>query len=478
MEKLPRVVLEVDWYEKKGRPSRRKQGQLVLEETDPLSEQIDARVQEAKRDRFHQLRERFVEISHHRGAPGVKEFADCLKLLERTILDLLAPISAQDQREIQSNLHQAERSGGDIERLFSLIERRGANYTFFFDQAADPSWIPLLRERGYFSNPPDLEQIDGGQVNAPYWWPIHYLSRVATDAPDEVVAIILELPRVDNLRVKFRILDIAQQLPGGQSVKLKPKVLDLGTKDLPFLDLWYSQLLAHWVRESETEAALGLAAVLVQFEPDPQLESKRNPSVEIGLDWTPVPRLEAWEYRKMFESGVRPLAEKDPYAVARILAEAAERMIQLRTHQESRSDESKDDLSEAWCRRLGQVDDNYEQSSNVLVEGLTFACERVFETVPGSVPELDKHLRGRRWTLFDRLRQHLYARFPTHQTRPWMRESLVEKDDYGVRTHRCEFQQMVRSACEQFGEELLTKEERAKIFERPTEGALYRTMGR
>lgn len=469
MEKLPRVVLESDWFEKRGRPSRREQGQLVIQETDPLSEQMDARIQEAKRDRFHQLRTRFEEIAHHGGTPDVKEFADCLELLERTILDLLAPISAQDQQEIQSVLHQAERSGDDIERLFALIERRGANYTFFFDQATDPSWIPLLRERGYFSNPPDLEHVDVGQVNAPYWWPIHYLSKVAHDAPDDVVAIILGLPRVDNPRVKLRILEVARQLPGVQSVKLKPKVLDLGTSDLPFLGLWYSQLLAHWAKENEIEAALDLAAMLVQFEPDPQLESKRIRYVELGLDWsppvTPVPRLEEWEYREMFEIGVRSLAEKEPYAVARILAEAVEEMVQLRIHKESRSEESDDDLSEAWCRRLGQVDDNYEQSSNVLVEGLTFACERVFEKVPGSVTELDEYLRSKRWALFKRLRQHLYALFPTRQTKPWIRGFLLGKDDYDRWTHRYEFQQMVRSACEQFGEELLTQEERTTIFE-------------
>ena len=214
---------------------------------------------------------------------------------------------------------------------------------------------------------------------------------------------------------------------------------------------------------------MDLATTLVQFEPDPQLENKRYRYVELGLDWTPpvtpVPRLEEWEYRKMFESGIRPLAEKEPYAVARMLAEAAEEMVQLRTHKESCSEESDDDLSEAWCRRLGQVDDNYEQSSNVLVEGLTFACERVFEKVPGSVTELHEYLRSKRWALFKRLRQHLYALFPTPQTKPWIREFLFEKGDYDLRTHRYEFQQMVRCACEQVGEELLTKEERTTIFE-------------
>ena len=209
--------------------------------------------------------------------------------------------------------------------------------------------------------------------------------------------------------------------------------------------------------------------MLVQFEPDPRLENKQNWYLELGIDWnppvTPVPRLEEWEYREMFENGVRPLAEKEPYAVARVLADAAEEMLQLRTQEESRSEGGDDDLSEAWCRRLGQVDDYYEQSSNVLIEGLTFACERVFKKVPGSVTDLNEYLRSKRWAIFKRLRQHLYALFPTEQTKPWIRELILGKDDYALWTHRYEFQQMVRSACEHFGEELLTKEERAGIFD-------------
>ena len=468
MEKLPRVVLESDWFEKRGRPSRREQGHLVIEETDPMSEQMDAKIQEAKRDGFHQLRKRLEEFAHHGRTPDVKEFADCLELLERAILDLLAPISAQDQQEIQSILNQPGRSGNDIERLFTLIERRGANYTFFFDQATDPSWIPFLMDREYFSNPPGLEQTDSGQIDAPYWWPIHYLSKVALKAPDQVVEILLGIPRVDNPRVKFRILEIARQLPGAQSVKLKPRVLDVGTRDLPFLDLWYSQLLAHWTNENEIEATLDLAAMLVQFEPDPQLESKRNRYVELGLDWnppvTPVPRLEEWQYREMFENGVRPLAEKEPYAVAFVLCEAADKMIQLRTQEDPHSEES-DDFSEVWCGRLGKVDDNYEQSSNVLIEGLTFSCEKVFSKVPGSVAELDECLRSKRWAIFKRLRQHLYALFPSEQTKPGIREFMLGKEDYGLWTHRYEFQQMLRSACDHFGEELLSREERERIFD-------------
>ena len=53
---------------------------------------------------------------------------------------------------------------------------------------------------------------------------------------------------------------------------------------------------------------------------------------------------------------------------------------------------------------------------------------------------------------------------PHRKTKPWIREFLLGKDDYHLWTHRYEFQQMVRSACEHFGDELLTAEERERIL--------------
>ena len=399
-ETLEKALL---YFETSQQPSRREQVQMAVVGIDPLASQFDTRIRDAKRDHIYKLWQQFERFAHHGGTPDAKDFEDCLGILERVILDLLAPITAQDQQEIRSILNRADRSGADVDRVFALMERRGANYAFFFDHATDPGWIPILREKGYFSDPSNMEPVGDGQVSAPYWWPIHYLSRIVHDAPDEVVEIVLQLPKVDNPKVKLRILDIARQLPGIQSVKLKPKVLDFGTVEHSSLGHWYSGLLAHWVAENETHAALELAEMLVQFEPDPQLEYERTWYLENQPDWNPpippTPRLREWEYKEMIEKGVHPLAEKEPHATVRILVNATEEMIRLQTQEESQHDGSDEDSSEVWCRRLGRVDEGDEQSINVLVEVLTFACEQVFGKDPGSLSDLDELLRSKQWTI-------------------------------------------------------------------------------
>ena len=212
------------------------------------------------------------------------------------------------------------------------MEKRGANYTFFFKNAQNPLWIPILKERGYFSVTSDREQTSEGRTS-PLWWPLHYLSRV-TNAGAEVVDVILNLPEVSDPQIKYKILDIARNLPGSQSKSLAPKVLDGMQETLGTLGHLYSEVLVYWVTQDETEVALELASMLVRFAPDPNLEDKRNFNQRLGIDSPPlaepVPILGGWEYSEMFKKGVRPLAEKEPLATAVVLAKALDEMVQLR----------------------------------------------------------------------------------------------------------------------------------------------------
>ena len=94
----------------------------------------------------------------------------------------------------------------------------------------------------------------------------------------------------------------------------------------------------------------------------------------------------------------------------------------------------------------------------------------MFEKSPDAVEVLDKLLRKQHWKVFKRLRHHLYALHPNEQTIPWIRELILAHEDYSLWEHHYEFQQMIRSACEHFGETLLTKVERTRIFDAIFEG--------
>ena len=128
----------------------------------------------------------------------------------------------------------------------------------------------------------------------------------------------------------------------------------------------------------------------------------------------PLPQVDhLWDYRAIMFEGVRPLAEREPYQVARILIDVTANMIRLKTHPADRDKEK--DGAELWCQQLHGADGNYENPGETLVHTLTFACEKVYEKSPGSVPDLNQALQKQHWKIFKRLRKHLYAQYPSVQ---------------------------------------------------------------
>ena len=467
--RLDKTLRKVERYiELNRQPTRKEQMQRAVADIDPMVDQLDSGIREEKRNRLYTLWQELEGFAHHKSTPDVEKFRECLETLEITVFDLLAPITAQDQREIQSILALSDRSERDTERMLALIERRGANFAFFFQRVNDASWIPILRERGYFAHPPKAEPIGAGGVNFPFWGPIHYLAKMSDHVPDEVIELVLHLPKVDNPRVYDGILDIALRLHGEQSAKLQPKILEYAGMDYQFLARRYADLLAHWTSEQQITAALELSKVLVQFSPDPDSKNKRARRKENPGAWAtrlePRPRVDQLDYQEILEKGVRPLAERQPYQAARLLIGATAHMIRLGMHPEDLDKGKGEDVSEIWCQRLDEQESEYHDVRGTLVHTLTFACEQVFEKPPESIASLDSALHNQRWKIFTRLRHHLYALHPNEQTQPWIREAILAHEGYARWEHSYEFSRMIRRACEHFGAALLTEEERTQIF--------------
>lgn len=480
--KLEKTITKTYRYmELNQQPTRKEQIQIAIREIDPMADQMGVDIQNRKRDAFHSLWNQLERFSHHQINNDVdqQKFTVHLAALEQMVYDLLAPITAQDQDEIQTILNQPEHSEADAVTLYKLISRRGANYVYFFTHAADPYWIPHLKNKGFFRNPPSAEYSSDGYVHLPFWHEIQYLNRVCEAAPEEVLQLVQELPAVDNPRVYESILEIALKLEGVRSAKLKPKMLEYASLEHQFFPFQFPKLMAHWTANRQTKAALKLANLLVQFVPDPRAEEKQKQERQLNVDGIstdedefasmmtilrPLPRFNE-NYQEILDEGVRPLAEKEPYNVALLLIDATSNMIRLGMHQDELESGRSSDYSDIWCPRLKDPKREHPDPDESLVHTLTHACEKVYELEIESTEDLDNALRNERWEVFKRLRQHLYALHPNQQTRPWIRELILQHRDYGRSEHRYEFQRMIRLACEHIGQELLTVDERSQIFD-------------
>ena len=462
-----------DYLERNQQPTRRERIQTAIAAFDPMADQLGSEIRQEKRDKLYNLWQTLENFAHHNSKPDIEEFKGCLSTLERIVFDLLAPITSQDQHEIQSILKRSDKSESDVERMLSLIERRGANFAFFFQHATDASWIPVLEKRGYFAQLPKVESIDDGKVIFPSWWPIIYLGRVSVTDPCPVVDTILNFQDTDNPRILHEIVEIALKVePIEQSLRLKSFVSKylqsphhLGVSDI------FERLVSRWSGASSNavDAASNLIRTAVSFRADPEAHDKRTRRRANPEDWTtrlePRPRFDEWEYYQILKKGVRPLAEREPYSTAQILLDATATMICLIFHQDDLEESSSNDPTFFLWRRVNELGGGPPNSKDILVHTLTFACEKVYEKAPEAVSALDQALRNQSWGVFTRIRQHLYAQHLNEQTKPWISEMILAHKDYDKWDHRFEFQHMIRLACEKFGDSLLTKAEKERIFE-------------
>ena len=462
-----------EYLEQSQEPTRRERMERAVATIHPMGNYFHSETQKAKQKDLFFLWDSFQAFAHHKSHPDINEFKRCLEKLELRLLELLGPITTQDQRAIQTILEKPKRSNDDVERMFSLIEDRGANSTYFFKHAhetKDVAWIPLLEERGYFAIPPRAEQTGDSSLIFPFWWPMRYLTKMCKYAPATVTDIVSQLPSSNNSWIYSEILEIAFNLPGEHSARLKRKILESSQLEYQFWAHQYSSLLTYWIEKNQISEALEVTKSLVAFTPDPNSVVKRKGREENPIDPStllePLPRIDpsrtdSGVYCEMMTKGVRPLVKRAAYEVALILIDATAEMIRLRTHQEDCDNGV--DYSEAWCERISVTEGDFDDPATALVHTLTFACEQVYRNFPDAIGELDKKLRDQKWKVFKRLRYHLYSHFP-EKTKPWIREVILAHKGYNRYEHRYEFQKMIQRACKHFGASLLTEKERARIF--------------
>ena len=349
-----------------------------------------------------------------------------------------------------------------LEKVLSSVKKE-TDRQYFFSRLNNPLWIEPLRDRGYLSDPPSAKYLPDGYVQYPHWPELGYLINVAHECPDHVVDIILSLPKSDNPRVYEDIITIALRLDQQQSVKLLRKITEYIELNNQFLAQQFPDLLHYWVDLGCVEQALEVSKLLVSFKEDPntkqKLEQRKKNPDSPGSSLEPSPQFSEWEYQQILEKGVRSLIDQEPLKTGIQLIDSVETMIRLGFHAEDLDKCRSEDYSEIWCQRVDKPTRDYQTEREILVHTLTYACEKVYELAPESIVELDQELRKPRWKLFSRLRQHLYALYPNDHNLPWIRQQVIEYDEYSKRDHHYEFQLMIRKSCEHFSSSLLSSAE-------------------
>ena len=244
-----------------------------------------------------------------------------------------------------------------IDRVLASTKKE-TDRQYFFTRLKNPLWLPEIVARGYFQSPPGALRLADGSLQYPYWPELEYLKNIAPEVPDEVVAVILKIPKVVNPGVDVGILKTVLELPGQHSVKLKERVIQCAKTFPEHLYYTISEVLNYWLEQNEVHAALELAGVLVKFAPDPASDEKQKRRRENPEDFStmlrPSPAFDDDGYQTLLNEEVRKLLEQEPYSVSLLLLDATEEMISLSTHfdSETAADPFRGLVSKAECREM------------------------------------------------------------------------------------------------------------------------------
>ena len=386
-------------------------------------------------------------------------------------------ITTEDLTELKSLL---ARGGGvtpiEIKRVIKLIENEGSNYDYFFQNAKDVIWLKHLSEKGHFSSVPDAEYTGEEKNTLLYWPPLHYLLNIFEAKPAEVIDILSKLPQTKNFLVLEGIFNIALKADSANSLLRLYGFIIAFIENYQFNYKLLIDLLKkpYILDPSLSEVTPTLLLKIVEFRKDHDEQTKISQQQEDSEApdtlLRPTPHLSQWDYQEVLEKGVCVLAEREPYKVTRILIDAVASMVRLGMHPDDFERLGSEDYSEVWCRTLdGPVQGNSDVKES-LVHTLTYACTQVYDKAPDSIYALDQSLRNHRWKIFKRLRQQLYASYPSEQTLPWIREYILGYGYYSRWEYSYEFQLMLRKASEHFGFQLLTKDELEAIFDKILSG--------
>lgn len=94
----------------------------------------------------------------------------------------------------------------------------------FFEGIENPLWVKPLADAGAFSNPPEPVMTDDGYVQDAYWPEAEYLSKVAAQAPQPVVDVLLTLSASENSWVRRAVFEVGAKIPADQGARLEPLI--------------------------------------------------------------------------------------------------------------------------------------------------------------------------------------------------------------------------------------------------------------
>lgn len=362
-----------------NQPSQRDQIKAIVD-THPTLSTRPAYLNEEFIKQWMAVHEYFVKNSHHHELRNKNVSSNSEAELEAnwsTLEGLIHRVlvkepffnAIQEIDKILAISHPNEKNADELMRLIVELEHR----RYFFDKCSNPDWLALLDKRGAFSSPQEPVKRDK-YIQFVGWPESQYLSRIASQKPQEVYDIIKDLTS-DNQSVLDDFLDAALKSPVGiasQYVKIiKDKGWMRGLYNLRLPDK-AADLMEKLAAEGKTDDAISLAEEIFSlriYEPIRTSDDSNNHFPFIHPDAKPY--FDEWQFGEIVQKKTKVLASVKPVDLFEVFVKKLQDALKLEKRDNSESEDDFYEYSHIWRPNLEHVrNPNREDAKNILIDGL------------------------------------------------------------------------------------------------------------
>jgi hypothetical protein len=285
-------------------PPRTSRFRLALSTKDPGSNELPEFFRIARTKAFQALGKYFEKAAHHNHVPSEADFRLKLQEFEAILINYLTPVTSQQQREILEII-SCSPDATTISALRELIVHNSANYALIIDKLENPEWLPVLQDFQFFATPPSEEKSESGSFFRS-WPSLQLLSRLAEQAPVEVLHILDQVPDTPNPLINDHILRCLSRITTSENSEAQLKIAKrCSNRVTKSGHLWLEELLKNWIQRGNDLPALelmrGFLHTLVRM-------NKPGARDEIG-----------WSTRSLDKSCIAPISSRRPIELCDLL---------------------------------------------------------------------------------------------------------------------------------------------------------------
>ena len=173
-----------------------------------------------KEKELNEIKEKWKELklhgyAHRRNIDSPRDIEEVKKIFEdfNRVLSTLLPNLVLYVDTIKERIDKLI-TNKNLKEFGKTIPKNPYFLSYFFSKI-DSTWLPELRKKGFFSNPPEPYQ-EGMYIIYPTWPQIEFLKRIIKEDPkatEEVIGCILDMKENENAKILDDLIEIIAEMP-------------------------------------------------------------------------------------------------------------------------------------------------------------------------------------------------------------------------------------------------------------------------